>query len=143
MNQIKLSSKAVESINRWGHFPGHTHSVIQREIQNENLYDEYERHELIDVINYVKNQNLIYQDEVKDYKHKNNEQWHDIKYYSDEWWKEKMSHAETEVELLEAREKIKELENKLYLKYKLLKSFWFYVLKKWEYLTFVLENVTG
>ena len=54
MNQIKLSAKANENINRWGHFPGYTHSVIQREIQNENLYDGYETRELIDIINPMK-----------------------------------------------------------------------------------------
>ena len=140
---IRLSGQAQQSINRYGHFPGHIHHVVQQEINNNNTYNDYTRQDLIVVVNYLKNELHTLQDEKRELNDLNNRQWYDINYYKDELWQEKQYHSETWDEVLENREKIKDLENKLYASYKYSHLFWKYVLSNSPGLTFLFESISG
>ena len=118
-----------------------------RSTQNDNnIYDkygQYNKKELIDVIEHLEQQNGILKQENADLNFENSNTWKDMYYYRNELWQEQQHHSETYWELIEKREKIKELEKELFLSEKIPHLFWKYILSKSDILKLIFEIVCG
>lgn len=117
-----------------------------RSTENDNIYDKYAQYnakELIDIIEHVKEQNGILKQENRDLDFDRNNTWKDMYHYRNELWQEQQYHSETYFELIEKREKIKELEKELFLSEKIPHLFWKYIVSKSDILRFIFEIVCG
>ena len=129
----------MNQVNIYNHTPRYTEN-------DNNKYDKYAQYntkELIDIIEHVKEQNGILQQENADLNTEVNDTWKDMYYYQNEFWQEQQYHSETYFELIEKREKVKELEKELFLSNKMPHLFWKYILSKSDILTFIFETVFG
>ena len=115
-----------------------------RYTENDNIYDDYDTNGLIDVIKQLKKQ-------VKVLKAENQKLESRVDTYAkwlddgeNQLWKEEQYHTETWLELQQMKQKVEELEKKIYiLSHKLPHLFWKYILSRSDILTFVFENISG
>ena len=113
---------------------------------NNNVYDKYAQYntkQLIDVIEHLKEQNGILKQENRDLDFDRNNTWKDMYYYRDEFWQEQQDHRVTYFELIETKEKVKELEKEIFVSNKIPHLFWKYILLKSDILTFMFEIICG
>ena len=112
--------------------------------ENDNIYDDYDKNGLIDVVKQLKKQIKLFEAEKEKLESRVDAYAKWLDDGENELWKEQQHHGETWLELQEMKQKVEELEKKIYiLTHKLPDLFWKYILSRSDILTFVFENISG